>query len=233
MVELAEILRRFGARFRERFGSWLPFAQRRAMRDIEACRTARLGGQLYQCPECRTERYSYHSCKNRHCPKCQNEKARQWLEQQRSLLLPVPYFLLTATLAGATAPAGEEAAQDDLQPAVSKRHRGIAHAHPRPQVPRRGAAGRHRHPAHLEARSAVPSAHPLSRDRRRADPGREKVARHEQHLPGQRGGLRDNLSRQVPRRPRKGRPCSTGSIPRSGARTGSSTSFPSATACPP
>lgn len=98
MVELAEILRRFGARFRERYGSWLPFAQRRAMRDIQACRTPLLGGQLYHCDSCRHEHYSYHSCKNRHCPKCQNDAAQRWLEKQRALLLPVPYFLLTATL---------------------------------------------------------------------------------------------------------------------------------------
>ena len=98
MVELAEILRRFKARFLERFGKGLPFAQRRAMGAIEACRTPRLGGQVYQCPDCQKERYSYHSCKNRHCPKCQGDNARQWLEQLRALLLPVPYFLLTATL---------------------------------------------------------------------------------------------------------------------------------------
>ncbi|HEX9092043.1 MAG TPA: transposase, partial [Anaerolineales bacterium] len=42
--------------------------------------------------------YSYHSCRNRHCPKCQNENAQAWLEQQQAMLLPVPYFLLTFTL---------------------------------------------------------------------------------------------------------------------------------------
>ena len=42
--------------------------------------------------------YSYHSCKNRHCPKCQNGTAEQWLDRQRDLLLPVPYFMVTFTL---------------------------------------------------------------------------------------------------------------------------------------
>jgi hypothetical protein len=42
--------------------------------------------------------YSYHSCRNRHCPKCQNENAQAWLEKQQEMLLPVPYFLLTFTL---------------------------------------------------------------------------------------------------------------------------------------
>ena len=45
--------------------------------------------------------YRYHSCRNRHCPKCQNDKAQEWLEAQQDLLLPVPYFMLTFTLPAA------------------------------------------------------------------------------------------------------------------------------------
>jgi hypothetical protein len=57
-----------------------------------------LGGHLYRCPQCQQEHYQYHSCKNRHCPKCQHDQAERWLEQQRALLLPVAYFLATFTL---------------------------------------------------------------------------------------------------------------------------------------
>ena len=67
------------------------------MQDIEHCRTAVLGGQVYFCEPCQAERYSYHSCKNRHCPKCGNDQANEWLDQQQNLLLPIPYFLLTFT----------------------------------------------------------------------------------------------------------------------------------------
>ena len=65
---------------------------------IERCRTEALGGQLFACPACSVVRYSYHSCRNRHCPKCQHQQTQEWLEVQRGLLLPVPYFLLTFTL---------------------------------------------------------------------------------------------------------------------------------------
>ena len=68
------------------------------MRAIEQCRTEFLGGQVYECPTCSEVKYSYHSCRNRHCPKCQNDKAREWLEAQQDLLLSVPYFMLTFTL---------------------------------------------------------------------------------------------------------------------------------------
>ena len=48
--------------------------------------------------QCDDYRYSYHSCKNRHCPKCGNEAATDWLAAQTVLLLPVPHFLVTVTL---------------------------------------------------------------------------------------------------------------------------------------
>src|SRR5512139_259293 len=76
----------------------MPGTHFKAMRAVEQCRTPALGGQVYRCPSCEELQYSYHSCRNRHCPKCQNENAQIWLERQQDLLLPVPYFLLTFTL---------------------------------------------------------------------------------------------------------------------------------------
>ena len=73
-------------------------SHRQAMRDVECCRTPSLGGQIYTCPACDRVEYQYHSCRNRHCPKCQGRKGEEWLEKQQNLLLPVPYFLLTFTL---------------------------------------------------------------------------------------------------------------------------------------
>jgi hypothetical protein len=68
------------------------------MQDIETCRSESLGGQVYFCKQCQAHRYSYHSCKNRHCPKCQNQQANDWLAAQQSLLLPITHFLVTFTL---------------------------------------------------------------------------------------------------------------------------------------
>lgn len=98
MVELAEIFRLHGREYRAKFGDRMPAQHLRAMRDIQDCRTATLGGSLYVCPKCSQQRYSYHSCKNRHCPKCQNDQANEWVQKQHSLLLPVTYFMVTFTL---------------------------------------------------------------------------------------------------------------------------------------
>jgi hypothetical protein len=76
----------------------MPANHLKAMFDIERCRTEAMGGQVYYCEHCDERHYSYRSCQNRHCPKCQNERANQWLEQQQELLLPVDHFMVTFTL---------------------------------------------------------------------------------------------------------------------------------------
>ena len=96
MLELADILRCAGPELCTELAV-LP-SQRRALEAILQCRTAALGGQVYGCTHCQTLHYSYHSCGNRHCPKCHGQQTERWLEEQRARLLPCPYYLLTLTL---------------------------------------------------------------------------------------------------------------------------------------
>jgi predicted Zn-ribbon and HTH transcriptional regulator len=65
---------------------------------ISACRTAALGGQFVQCEHCGFEQRRYHSCRNRHCPQCQQRATEQWCERQLQRVLPVDYFHLVFTL---------------------------------------------------------------------------------------------------------------------------------------
>jgi Putative transposase/Transposase zinc-binding domain len=96
-LEVAQIFRRHGPAYRKNHG--LAPAQHQALRDIERCRTARLGGHLDACSRgCGYLAISYNSCRNRHCPKCQSLKQAQWLAARRQRLLPVPYFHLVVTL---------------------------------------------------------------------------------------------------------------------------------------
>jgi len=68
------------------------------MQDIAPCRTEALGGQLSHCEPCQASHDSSHSCKHRHGPKCQTAPADVGLEHQKSVLLPVPHFMVTCTL---------------------------------------------------------------------------------------------------------------------------------------
>jgi hypothetical protein len=72
--------------------------EERVLRAIAACRTEAMGGHVAVCDTCGHEHYYYHSCRNRHCPKCQTRAKEQWLDRQRAQLLPVPYFHVVFTL---------------------------------------------------------------------------------------------------------------------------------------
>ena len=98
MLEVADIFRAPGDAYRQRFAARMLPSHLRVMRDIVDCRTAALGGHVRQCDRCAHTQYSYHSCGNRHCPKCHGDRARRWLERIRARLLPCPYYLLTFTL---------------------------------------------------------------------------------------------------------------------------------------
>jgi Putative transposase/Transposase zinc-binding domain len=96
-LEVAQIFRRHGPEYRK--GHRLTPEQHQAMRDIERCRTARLGGHVDSCSQgCGYSFISYNSCRNRHCPKCQSLKQAKWLAERLERLLPVHYFHLVVTL---------------------------------------------------------------------------------------------------------------------------------------
>ena len=98
MVTLADIFQQYGPAYEAAFAAQLLPSHRQALRAIVRCRTAALGGHVYQCDACEQTHYSYHSCRNRHCPQCQGDKAADWLARQEEMLLPMPYFMLTFTL---------------------------------------------------------------------------------------------------------------------------------------
>jgi hypothetical protein len=77
--------------------------QRRAVSDLSACRTKKMGGRVFECSACGKRQHLYNSCGNRHCPVCQGRERALWLEREASHLLPVEYHHLVFTLPKAAA----------------------------------------------------------------------------------------------------------------------------------
>ncbi|HWJ48142.1 MAG TPA: IS91 family transposase [Candidatus Udaeobacter sp.] len=98
MPEVADIIRLHGAAYCEQSGVCLSSVQKLALRDIAACRTPFFGGHVHQCDHCQEKVFSYHSCRNRSCPKCHQDQTERWIEKQRGHLLSCSYFLVTFTL---------------------------------------------------------------------------------------------------------------------------------------
>jgi hypothetical protein len=76
------------------FNAW----QLRTLDAIRRCRTASLGGHVDLCTSCGHLRMSYNSCRNRHCPKCQQIQRERWIQAREAELLPATYFHVVFTL---------------------------------------------------------------------------------------------------------------------------------------
>jgi len=94
--EMADIVRRHRPALEAE--QHLSRAQRRVLNDIEQCRTAALGGHRELCRSCGHEHVHYHSCGNRHCPKCQALAQERWIAARTERLLPVGHFHVVFTL---------------------------------------------------------------------------------------------------------------------------------------
>ena len=97
MPTVAEIARRFGGAYLQKFQAAMPVEQRKVLGLIARCRND-LGTVVYHCQTCQRQHALPRSCGNRHCPTCQQDKTKTWLQKQMSRLLPCPYFLLTFTV---------------------------------------------------------------------------------------------------------------------------------------
>ena len=98
MNHIQQIFRLYGDEYIRRYGSKMPQQHKKVIQAILNCRSGKYGYHLYQCPECGSRHVSSCSCGNRHCPGCQQHKAKKWLFKQMRKLLPCPYFLVTFTV---------------------------------------------------------------------------------------------------------------------------------------
>jgi hypothetical protein len=103
-MELASLVHQYHDLFVSRFGDTALPGHLKALDAIRRCRTPAAGELYIQCPDCDHAEWRPLSCGNRHCPKCQNHQASQWIDKQQEKLLPVPYFMVTFTLPCALRP---------------------------------------------------------------------------------------------------------------------------------
>ena len=176
MLELAEIVRVAGPRYRATHAGRLLPSQQRALDDIVRCRTAALGGAVYECDQCGTRDFAYHSCRNRHCPKCQADRAQRWLDAVR---VATPAVLRTSS---SRSPCRPSCGASPGLISVSSTRRCFEKSAAALQTIASDPAwvGRTtRDPccaAHVDAHPRVPPTCPSRRDRGRAVAGRHDLA---------------------------------------------------------
>ena len=95
-IEVADILREHIDTYQQTYPLFPE--QYKIVYDLLNCRTEYLGGHIERCNHCGSERIMYNSCRNRHCPKCQNMPRERWLEARKAEILPTIYFHNVFTL---------------------------------------------------------------------------------------------------------------------------------------
>lgn len=97
-LELATVIQRYGAAFVAQCNPNV--YQLNVLNSLQLCRTAPLGGHKYKCDNisCGHEHYSYNSCGNRHCPKCQLARQMLWAEDRMRDSLNVKHFHIVFTV---------------------------------------------------------------------------------------------------------------------------------------
>ena len=98
-LEVADILRAWAGRYVERSRARVSWPQHKVMRAIERCRTAALGRHRDRCTGCGKDfGFSFNSCRNRHCPKCQTQSRNRWVAARTRELVPLEYFHVVFTV---------------------------------------------------------------------------------------------------------------------------------------
>ena len=97
-MEFATIAHRYLGLFKARHGLAASADQWSALNAILGCRTEQYGQVHLSCHACAWQTTRHQSCGHRSCNQCQNHSTTQWLERQKTKLLPVEYFMVTFTL---------------------------------------------------------------------------------------------------------------------------------------
>jgi len=96
MTTVQDVFLQFYFRYEQ---SYTPSTQQaKACSDIMRCRTAALGGHVFECEACGHIAVRYNSCRNRHCPLCQGVTKAVWVDQRSKDILNAPYFHVVFTV---------------------------------------------------------------------------------------------------------------------------------------
>ena len=95
-ITIGDIFREYGESYITR--NRVKGQEKGLIRLLSACRTSGLGSHFEECNNCLYTTRAYDSCRNRHCPACQQKDKLQWLDKRMTELLPVGYYHLVFTI---------------------------------------------------------------------------------------------------------------------------------------
>jgi hypothetical protein len=95
-ITIGDIFAQYGGRYIT--GNKTTQQQRSIIHLLSSCGTSVLGCHFEQCDHCQYMGKANNSCRNRHCPRCQQKDKLKWAARRIEELLPVGYYHLVFTI---------------------------------------------------------------------------------------------------------------------------------------
>jgi hypothetical protein len=95
-ITVCDVLRAHGARYIQKHK--LQGEQKGIIKLLSNCKTGALGDHFRQCDHCDHRDKAHNSCRNRHCPNCQQKDREKWIGKRMEELLPTGYYHLVFTI---------------------------------------------------------------------------------------------------------------------------------------
>ncbi len=95
-ITLGNILGEYGENYIRQ--NHIPGQERGLIHLLASCRTEVMGSHFEKCDQCGYLGKAYNSCRNRHCPTCQQKDKQEWLDKRMQELLPTGYYHLVFTI---------------------------------------------------------------------------------------------------------------------------------------
>jgi hypothetical protein len=95
-ITIAQILDHYGESYIKRNN--IQGQEKGIIRLLSSCRTQAMGSHFERCYHCDYLGKAYNSCRNRHCPRCQQKDKLEWLDKRMNELLPLGYYHLVFTI---------------------------------------------------------------------------------------------------------------------------------------
>ena len=95
-ITVCDILRDYGSQYIQ--SNNIKGQQKGIIKLLSNCQTSAMGAHYRRCDNCSHIDKVNNSCRNRHCPNCQNKDRQQWLDKRMQELLDVGYYHLVFTI---------------------------------------------------------------------------------------------------------------------------------------
>lgn len=95
-VTIGDILSQYGESYITR--NHIGGQEKGIIRLLSMCRSQAMGSHFERCDQCHYLGMAFNSCRNRHCPTCQQKDKLKWMDKRMQELLPIGYYHLVFTI---------------------------------------------------------------------------------------------------------------------------------------